>query len=323
MNRGRRRTWSVPDCSAGIGGAVWLFLVARGPVGATWGAIELLVLLAVLVIVPLGMGLIGRQDGVGKMILVAASRIQPVAAVMVVASFWMPKGPAAALWISGWLLLSGLLAVFGAMRLSQRKRGEIARACSEASLLFLPIGAGWLAVSRAGLTPMGFAEPIVLLTAMHFHYAGFAAALYVGLALRLLGAGGKRTGRINTLAAIGVIAGTPVLAAGFVLAMWLKVAAAILLLGGLTVICIGVLRALPNLKQPVGQVLLAVSAVSALCGALPALVYVIGEAVGRTWIGIPTMAVSHGVLNGLGFALCGLLGWRILEGQPRANEHEG
>ena len=88
-------------------------------------------------------------------------------------------------------------------------------------------------------------------------------------------------------------------------------------------ICAGVLRSLPDLKQPVVQVLLGISCTSVFCGALPALVYVIGEAVGRTWIGIPAMAVSHGVLNGLGFSLCGLLGWRILEREPRANEHEG
>ncbi len=107
------------------------------------------------------------------------------------------------------------------------------------------------------------------------------------------------------------------------LATWLKVVAAILLLGRLGVICLRVMRLLPYLKRPVGQVSLSIACVSVFCAALPALVYVIGELVGREWISIPTMAVTHGVLNGLGCSLCGLLGWRILEIELKLSQHEG
>ena len=317
MNRERRWTSSMLDWSAGLGGTAWLILAGHDAAGeSALGLIEWLVLLAVLVIVPLGMRLTGSSRSGGRKLLVAASLIQPPAAAMVVISFWTPAGPAAAMWISGWLLLTGLLALFGTVQLAQHGRRGFAEACRSIALLFLPVGAGWLAASRAGIRPMGFEEPIVLLTAMHFHYAGFAATLFVGLALPRLA-----SVRVNRLAAVGVIAGTPLLAAGFVLATWLKVIAAILLLGGLGVICARVVRVMPHIRNPAAQLLLTVSCVSAIGAALPALVYVTGEVTGRDWISIPTMTNSHGVLNGLGFSLCGLLGWRILESGPSVPNH--
>jgi hypothetical protein len=48
----------------------------------------------------------------------------------------------------------------------------------------------------------------VLLTAIHFHYAGFALPLLTGLAGRALG------GRIARIASLGVIAGVPLVAFG-------------------------------------------------------------------------------------------------------------
>jgi hypothetical protein len=45
-------------------------------------------------------------------------------------------------------------------------------------------------------------------------------------------------------------------------------------------------------------------------------IYEHGFYTGRTWIAIPTMAWSHGILNGVGFSLCGLLAWRSSQVRP-------
>src|SRR5256885_1534113 len=38
--------------------------------------------------------------------------------------------------------------------------------------LYWLVGAGWLALARFGLRPLGFSPEIVLATAVHFHFAG-------------------------------------------------------------------------------------------------------------------------------------------------------
>jgi len=48
----------------------------------------------------------------------------------------------------------------------------------------LAVGGAWLVASRLGMRPMGIQEPIVLLTAVHFHYAGFATATIAAATLR-------------------------------------------------------------------------------------------------------------------------------------------
>jgi hypothetical protein len=40
--------------------------------------------------------------------------------------------------------------------------------------------------------------------------------------------------------------------------------------------------------------------------------YGFGEITGRGVLGVPRMAATHGLLNALGFTLCGLLGHRRL-----------
>ena len=39
--------------------------------------------------------------------------------------------------------------------------------------------------------------------------------------------------------------------------------------------------------------------------------YAISDVLGKDWLLIPRMASTHGVLNGLGFVLPGLLGWLV------------
>jgi hypothetical protein len=62
-------------------------------------------------------------------------------------------------------------------------------------MLYLPIGGAWLVASRLGIQPLGFGDTIVLLTAVHFHFAGFAAPVLAGLAGRTVAAGTRSVER--------------------------------------------------------------------------------------------------------------------------------
>ena len=56
-----------------------------------------------------------------------------------------------------------------------------------AGLVYLAVGGVWTVIARAGLRPLGFPDLIVLLTAVHFHYAGFALPVLAGLVARASG----------------------------------------------------------------------------------------------------------------------------------------
>src|SRR5678815_695726 len=127
---------------------------------------------AVLVIVPLGLTVVGdeRASSLYKLVVFA----QPVAALFTIASFFVQKGVLSAALASAWLLLNILIALLGLIRLTSRGFQRIEELSIDAGLLYLPVAGGWLVIYRLGIQPFAFGEMIVLLTAVHFHFAGFA-----------------------------------------------------------------------------------------------------------------------------------------------------
>ncbi len=304
--------WSVR--SAILGGFGWVAVVLTSASShAPIGSIEQPFLLAPLVIVPLGLGLAQRLHA-----FVAHPRLyrfvrllQPVAAILVVISFWLPSGLTAAGLIVGWMLMSGLIGWIG---FKGFVRGGLARAdtaCINAGLLYLPIGAAWLICSRLGWAPLGFEEPIVLLTAVHFHFTGFAAPLIAAATGHSLDRSRVLARFLFRVAAAGVVAGPPLIAAGFVLSPTLKVVSVLCLAVSLWVLALLLVVALFQFRHWLAQALLGVCAGSIVLGMWLAVVYAVGEFTGQLWIAIPQMARTHGVLNAFGFTLCGLLGWLL------------
>ena len=79
----------------------------------------------------------------------------------------------------------------------------------DAGLVYLAVGGGWTVLAWGGLRPLGFAAPIVLLTAVHFHYAGFALPLLTGLAGRNLPRGvwpARLLGELDTIDDVAPVA---------------------------------------------------------------------------------------------------------------------
>jgi YndJ-like protein len=270
------------------------------------GPIEILFLVAVVAVVPLAIRLAARAGDPAREALRVARRFQPWAALAVVGSFLSRRGPAAAVLAAPWLLLTLIVALhgFGRLRRDLRTAAELA---IDAGCLMLPIGGGWLVLSRLGATPLGFEEPLILLTAVHFHYAAFGSLVLTGMAGRAAG-----EGRLVRAITGGAIVAPPLLAAGITVSPVLELLAATILVVSLCALAVLTLAAIAPGLAAAPRVLLTLSAVSLLGGMACALAYAVGEFTGIGLISLGRMARIHGPLNGLGFVLAGLVGWALV-----------
>ena len=184
---------------------------------------------------------------------------------------------------------------------------------AEVGLLNLFLGSLWLMAARLGLEPMGFKEPIVSLTAVHFHFTGFAATVFtaaLGRHLKKVGTPGRL---LFAVLAFGVVIGMPSVAMGFIFSSIFKVGVVMWLcfnLIGIAALTLLSLRTIQNLQS---RWLLGISGVSLLLGMILASIFGFGEFVHRPWLDILQMVHTHGILNTFGFSLCGLAGWHLLD----------
>jgi hypothetical protein len=285
------------------GASLWLIALLIPGIGV----IEMLFLWAPLVIVPLGLDLIPRPEGLFGRIDRAVRIAQPFAAAFAVASFLFPPGAKALLLAIPWVGVCGALAILGAARFARRGRWDPVEMCVDAALGLIAVGGFGLAASRLGLS-LGFKEPIILLTAVHFHYTGFVAPLLIGFAGRKLGAKAP-----VLFAAAAVVIGSPLLAIGFTFSPTLKVIAALWIASGLILFAWVLMRVAASAPGNLPRFLLALASLSLLIGMGLVAVYSIGEYREKLLIEIPAMAWFHGIANAGGFATCGLLAagkWR-------------
>src|SRR5687768_717133 len=103
-NRHRPEQWS--QISAIGGGIAWLLLLAVPPASTGIVAlIERLLTLAILVFTPLALALAALPAGAHRLARLydIACYYQPFAAALTAGAFFIPAGPAAALFASSWL----------------------------------------------------------------------------------------------------------------------------------------------------------------------------------------------------------------------------
>jgi hypothetical protein len=290
------------DVRAAIGAALWIgALIGIGPDWTT-----AFFLLAPLVLVPLGLELIDAPERpLAARIWRWALLVQPWAAALLVIAYALPQGPRAAVFAVPWFMVTALLASVGMSRFAARRTLHPAQLAVDAALIFVIVGGAFTVITRLGLRPLGFEPIIIALTAVHFHYAGFILPLLAGLATR------EAPGRTTTVAVASAVVGVPLLAAGMTVSPTIEIiAVALVVLGSLLVAAHHVRRA-AGARSPTAMFLLGVSGVAMIGGMLLAAVFAWGRFVGVTWIDIPTVLPTHGSLNALGFALCGLLARRL------------
>lgn len=269
----------------------------------------------------LGLGLVEGILGLGLVFVIwpalglhplarpAWSRAAVVAAVL--ASFSLldlqPVTRAAA--AIPWVLVAAGLAVIAGWHWLRNER-TLEAVVWPAALAYLTVGAAWLLLHALRIEPVGVRPPFVLLTAVHFHYAGFTATLLAALVRRRTAAASPR---LSAAMVAAVVVAPPIVAVGFTFVGVLQVVGAVVLTLGLFALSWLTLRhVVPGVDDTPARWLLVVSAAAVLVPMVLAVQWAIGWNFGTPALSIPMMARTHGVANAFGFALCGVMGWRRL-----------
>jgi len=290
-----------------------LSFLGRRAIASETELINKVLLFGVLVIVPLGLSVASRdKQEWNSFLLRFIARAQLPFAAMVALSFQFDYGVVAALLTTPWLILTGLMAIYGLVRLLDPPSRAVAEVSVSAGLIFVAIGGFWLIISRLGIQPMGFGETIILLTAVHFHFAGFAAPILAGLAGRTLPQP-KQARLPFILVVAGLITGTPLVAAGISFSPPLALAGTLVITTALFLLSVLVIGwVVPRLRDRAAQALLIVSSLAPLVSMVLASLYAYSLVTKKLIVDIPQMARSHGIINAFGFSLCGLLAWWLL-----------
>lgn len=297
---------AVPDLSAVGGAIVWLAAVLAGALGT----VPRVLTLAPLVLVPLGVGMAGYgpfPDRAARL-LRAAVWLQPVGALGFTASLALSvDGPTAAVLAAPWLLVTGLLGLAALVRTVDRGGFIIPETAIDAGLAYVSVGTVALLLYHLDIT-LWFASTIILLTAVHFHYAGFVLPIVTGLT----GRSGQLDARLWRSLVGVILVGPAIIAVGISFSPLVEVVA----VGGFTVAVAlfgwyVLLRIAPT-RPRLQAVLLGASAVALPVSMALALGYGVAT-VSDLDLGldIATMVALHGSLNAFGFALLGLVGWRV------------
>jgi hypothetical protein len=305
------------------GAAAWAVIAGLAGGGhAPFGQIELLFLLAPLVVVPLAWELMttattmpeSRGGGWFR-------RLQPLASASAIAAFWLGPGKRSGALALPWLALCGCVCLARFREMWARRDRSLESMITAVACADLAVGGVWLVISRLGWHPAYAQEPIVLLTATHFHYSGFATAVLAAVMVRK-SRGWFPVSRVPAAVAL-LVCGLPfAVAAGFVFSPVLRAVAAGALALAMTGLATLQFRAAAQARNKTAAIFLRISATAVIAGVSLAAVYAAGELLGAAWITIPRMANTHGLLNGIGFVLFGLLGWRIEVSAAAGRENE-
>ncbi len=269
---------------------------------------EIILIVAMAVIVPLGMALVDRDrpgDDQRTPHLDQLGRLHPIAAAIAAVSFAFDPGAVAGVLTIPWLAFTFAVAAVGIGRVLGRPTIATNAIGVDAGLAFLAVGGAWLTLSRLGLRPMGFDDVIVRLTAVHFHYAGFALPIVASLVAP------DDHGRPGLLPGATIVA-VPLTATGIIVGgttEWITATtmAAVGMAVAVRLVVVGRRQTGParGLLITAGLAL-----TTGMCLAIAFAWFVFFRIDGLT---IDRMARTHGSLNAFGFGLLALIGLRLIQ----------
>jgi hypothetical protein len=246
-----------------------------------------IMLVAPLVVIPQLLGVLPARRWIHQ----AGPWAALVAAVPLVVAYWLPAGPATGVLAVPWLALSAVAGAAGlADAVARLRQGRVLSAVPElgvdAALGFWAVGAASVVIDRLAL-PAPFPPVIVLLTATHFHLAG--TGLVAIAALLAMSRPPVAT------PVLGLMAGIPVTALGFVLP-----SAAVGALGAALVGSSGIGVALALLAAggpPVTRLARRAAGMALLVGMPLGIGWSVAGLLGIGFLDLDAMVRTHGILN--------------------------
>ncbi len=294
MNKLDPKTWIKP--------LIWLAVVAMlkaRAVESSW--VVILLLFSPLMLMPLWFGESAK---------LWRRKFDDAAVIVLAGSFLREPGWEAALFAVPWLVVRARAVWDVAMEWRKNGLPSMAESCENAATVFPAIGAAWLVAHRANWTPWNFDPLIVLLTAAHFHHAGFTLPLMAGLNAK------ARPGCWTRFSCVAILLGVPLVAMGItcthfgVLRFVEPFGVTVLVLGALGVAISQMRRGLErewNIWPRIGFI---TSGASLLAAMLLALGFGLRCVFPNLALTMPQMWAIHGTLNAFGFGMCGILAWR-------------
>jgi hypothetical protein len=297
--------------------------------------VELLFLLAPWVVVPTALALTpARAKSYPIGFVRSQRRLYFVAAALCTISFLYPAGTIfpgtpisrlafssvlPALLATPWLLICLCIGWGGLNRLLAFRTESFLQFCVAVGECYIAVGGIWLLMSRAALHPAGFQEPIVLLTAVHFHFAGFLSSIFAGLTYSQLQS--TKWAKPLRIILLGTLLGPGILGISFLISPKLKLIAVILIVIGQCGLAAGMARIGTTIARGASSVLLMLAAASVAIAMIYAAIWALGEYPLQPMTDLSHMERIHGVLNSIGFGVIGLLGllkFRIQNAVPPA-----
>ena len=306
-----------------VGGAVWMIACVQFGLLPTSAAFPRVVIsLAGLVLFPVLDELVSRNRAGWT----SCPAMRLMAGMLMTCGLLLPAGMWSTVLVGPWVGILVVVAIRAIVDARAALRRESTADCCAArwarvaGLVFPGVGGLWLVLATLGLRPLGFSDAVVILTAMHFHFAGAVLPIVFGAAA------GRRPGRLPDAACFGVITGIPLVAAGITATQlrgpaWIEGAAAVwMAAAGIAAAAVmAVSSASP--ARPVATGLRLVSSASLGTGMLFAAAYGLRVPLGLEGLTVPVMQASHGVLMAVGFATCGVLGeWLAVSHAERTSD---
>ena len=312
--------WAYPvgGCGFGMadpGGPIFVIRVNESEI---W--VHALLMLSVLVLLPLGLRIGGKAEspksrwveGISAHLLGLSFLVSPVDIRAMIADDPELRRivPLGFLFALPWLLVRTRSAFCVLIWWVRHGVSGLADFCTRSARVFPAIGAAWLVANRAGWTPWNFDPLIVLLTAAHFHHAGFTLPLMAGLNAK------AKPGCWTRLSCVAILLGVPLVAVGItcthfgVLRFVEPFGVTILVLGALGVAVSQIKRGLEPEHRRIARVGFLVSGVSLFAAMLLAMSFGLRYLIPQFALTMPQMWMIHGTLNAFGFGLFGILAWR-------------
>ncbi|MGF7528944.1 YndJ family protein [Bacillus paralicheniformis] len=270
---------------------------------------EALLLLAMLFFVPAALDLTQHENGMFRLI----SACFPYAACAASLSLLFHSPLFSAIW----LCYTGMIALYGVLRLWERGGKGLEEASIDSGLLYLPFGGGWLFAYTLNLQVMDFSPLIVLLTAVHFHYSAFLIPIFNGMLGRKL----KKKGLFYTAVTWLIMLSPLFIAVGISFSKTIDVFAVALYLAA--IYGSGFLVSIAAFKNSAARRFVIFSSFTLMITIAFSLIYSYGVYRGRPTFTIQEMIWIHGLVNAFGVIIPALTGWRLESPEPDCERRQG
>jgi len=177
-----------------------------------------------------------------------------------------------------------------------------------AAFIYLLIGAFWLLADRLDFQPLNFDPTIVLLTAAHFHFAGYLLLMIASWIISFFPA------KMMKGVSIALISGVPLVAIGITTSHFgfpagiETVSVIVMVAGGASTGFLHLILGWRIRKHLFGLFWM-IAGIALVGGMALALLYGLRNIVIISFLTIPWMYAVHGTLNAIGFALPAVIGW--------------